>query len=490
MRAEVPVLRDYQDEAVGNLRAAMRRSSSVILQSPTGSGKTVIAAFMVARSHEKGIRCNLIVHRNELVKQISGALWQARVPHGFITARRAMTKNQVHVSSVQTLVRRMGKVPTPDLVIVDECHHATATTYRKVLDRWPNAWVIGLTATPSRTDGQGLGDIFDEIVQGPDVAELIARGFLAPYRVIAPPEQLDVSKVRIQRGDYARKDLEVVVDQRSVIGDAVAHYRKYVAPKTCLVYCVSRLHARHVTDAYREQGIDARYVAGDTPAAEREQTVESFRRGRIPVIVSVDLFGEGLDCPGLTAVQLLRPTTSLGLHLQQIGRALRVEEGKEHAVILDHVGNTWRHGLPDDEREWSLEGRKVTKRTLEEEVPNLRHCPECFAVFRTSQVCPSCGHQFEIQGTMPDHQDGELEEIDPEEHRRRREAEKRQQRYQESRADSLEDWVRLALERDHKPGWAGIRYAIRQGHKPGTKESRKAMARARKLAKELQEDAA
>lgn len=460
MRSAAPTLRDYQDESVKRLRAAMRRSRRVILQSPTGSGKTVTAAYMVARAQERGLSSNLVVHRRELVKQISEALWSAHVRHGFIAAGRTMTKDDVHVSSVQTLVRRMDRVPTPDLVIVDECHHATATTYRKVLDDWPDAWVIGLTATPSRTDGQGLGDVFDEIVEGPDVGDLIERGYLSPYRVIAPSEPLDVSRVPISRGDFQRKGLEVVVDNKAVIGDAVRHYQKYVAPKTCLVYCVSRAHARHVTEAYREAGIDAHYVAGDTPDGERERAVEWFRRGRIPVIVSVDLFGEGLDCPGLTAVQLLRHTTSLGLHLQQIGRALRIEPGKDCAIILDHVGNTWRHGLPDDEREWSLEGRKITKKKAEElQAPDLRHCPECFAIFRASQVCPSCGHQFEIKGAMPEHEDGELEEIDPEEHRRRRAAERKRE---EAQARGLRALTELAIERDYKPGWAARRQSFRR----------------------------
>lgn len=460
-----PTLRDYQDRTIRRVRAALQRVKRVVLQSPTGSGKSVMIAYMIARAAERGLSAWLVAHRRELIDQLSATLWEAGVTHGVLAAGRTMTKEPVQVASIQTLVRRLDKVPPPDMLAVDECHHASATTYRKVMGHCEGSWTVGLTATPCRTDGAGLDDLFDELVVGPDVGELIERGYLAPYKVIAPPSQVNVENVRIRAGDYARGELEAVVDRSVVVGDAVEHYKRHVprgAP--CLIYCVSRKHARHVEEAYRAEGIDARYCAGDTPDSERRAMVEGFRRAEPPVIVSVDLFGEGLDVPGLAAVQLLRPTQSLGLHLQQIGRALRPEPGKT-ALILDHVGNTWSHGLPDDERDWSLEGTRSRKQA-EEAGPALRHCEECFAIFRAALgECPQCGskHVATQREALPDEVDGELEEIDPEEHRRRR----IQMRREEGMARGLEALVELAKERGYKAAWAGIRHAARTGQDRG-----------------------
>jgi DNA repair protein RadD len=346
------------------------------------------------------------------------------------------------------------------MIIVDEAHHAAAKTYRKILEHSNGSWLIGLTATPARTDGEGLKDLFEVIVHGPELEDLIEQGYLSPYRIIAPTSRLDLSRVHIKRGDYVTEEVEAIIDQSTVIGDAVEHYRKYIAPKTCLVYCVSRRHARHVADYYQQAGHDAVYVAGDTSKTERDQAVAGFRNGSPAIIVSVDLFGEGLDVPGLAAVQLLRPTQSLILHLQQIGRSLRIEKGKQHAVVLDHVGNTWRHGLPDDAREWTLEGQKKRKRNEGEAEIHLRHCPNCLCIYPARlPACPQCGAEAVTQGRVPDHKDGELREIEKEEHRRLRQ----HQRYQQGRARTLEELVEVALAQGKKPGYAAAVFAARLG---------------------------
>jgi len=341
-----------------------------------------------------------------------------------------------------------------DGIVVHNCHHATATTYRKIIEHCRDSYLVGPTATPRRTDGTGLGDIFDVIVHGPEVTELTRLGYLSPYRIIAPAKPIDTAGVHSRGGDFATGELEVVIDQKAITGRAVEHYMEYVHPLTCLVYCVSRAHAHHVNDAYQAAGIDSAYVAGDTPAAERSALVAGFKMGKPQVIVSVSLFGEGLDAPGLRAVQLLRPTKSLILHLQQIGRALRVEEGKASAIVLDHVGNTWLHGLPDESREWSLEGRAQTNGKGEAAI-SLRHCPKCFAIFRAILgACPLCGWVAVPEGRILGETDEKLVEIDIAAHRAQRKLE-------EGRARDLEALVRLGLERGYSPAWAGIRYAAR-----------------------------
>lgn len=450
-----PELRPYQVRIVERVRASLRKHRRSILQSPTGSGKSIVIAYMIARAAERGMSAWLLCHRRELLDQLSDTLWEADVRHGVIMSGRSETRDPVQVASVQTLVRRLDRLAPPDMLAIDECHHATAATWKRIADHCSDSWTVGLTATPCRTDGRGLDDVFDDLVIGPTVEELTKAGYLAPYRIYAPPSAIDLTGVRTLGGDWAKGELEERVDTSSVVGDAVGHYKRLVAPGTCLVYCVSRAHARHVEQAYREAGVDARYCAGDTPKARRDAMVDGLRRGSPPVIVSVDLFGEGLDCPGLTAVQMLRPTQSLGLYLQQVGRSLRPEAGKDHAIILDHVHNSLCHGLPDDERGWTLEGRKRKSTVEGTEGPPLHHCEQCFCVFpKSHRLCPLCGWEPQVEVQLPDHVDGELVEVD-------KEAVRRQRRSEEGRARGLEALVQLAIRRGYKPGWAAHRHAAR-----------------------------
>jgi DNA repair protein RadD len=453
MTETAPKLRDYQDKALADMRVELRQGLSVLLRSPTGSGKGVIIAHMMRVSAERGMTSWLLCHRKELITQLSDHLWSLGVQHGVIAAGRTPTHDPVQIGSVQTVVRRLGRMPPPRLLVIDEAHHATANTYRKIIEHCKDSFLVGPTATPQRTDGTGLGDIFDVIVHGPEVSELIDRGYLSQYRIIAPSQAIDTAGVHSRGGDYVTGELEAVVNQAAITGRAVEHYMEYVHPRTCLVYCVSRAHARHVAETYQKAGIAAVYVGGDTPPDERKLAIDGFRNGMPQVIVSVDLFGEGLDAPGLKAVQLLRPTKSLILHLQQIGRALRVEEGKGRAIILDHVGNTWVHGLPDEEREWTLEGKK--KAGTGDSAIGLRHCPKCFSIFRAVlRGCPLCGWVAVVEARILEETDEKLVEIDVAALRAHRKKEERG-------AKDLESLVRLGLDRGYQPAWAGIRHALR-----------------------------
>jgi superfamily II DNA or RNA helicase len=402
------------------------------------------------------------------------------VPHGQIIAGRPMVEERVQVASVQTLVRRLDKLAPPDMVVVDEAHHATAATYRTIIQHCPDSWLIGLTATPARMDGTGLDDIFDALVHGPELASLIEQGHLSPFRVFTPPTAISMKGVHTRAGDWVKEELEERMDSKTITGDAIEHYRRFVHPASCLVYCVSRQHARHVEAQYREAGLDALYVAGDTPKQVRDRAIEGFRFGSPRIISSVDLFGEGLDVPGLGAVQLLRPTQSLGLYLQQVGRALRREEGKSHAVILDHVGNVWRHGFPDDEREWTLEGRKRRAKAEGDGAPDLRQCKACFCVYRASlSFCPLCGAEAEVKSREVEQVEGQLVEVDELVRARLREQAKRKKKEQ-GRAGTLEDLVELALQRGNKVAWAGIVWAKRTGTNQG-----QAIGEAYRIAKEM-----
>lgn len=465
-----PVLRQYQDELTDKLRAALRVSRRVCLQAPTGSGKGVLIANWIHRAAARSRSVWLTCHRDELVTQLSNGLWAAGVSHGIIAAGRAETRDAVQVASIPTLVRRLGRLPAPDLLVVDEAHHASAASWARVIAHCGRSRIVGLTATPCRLDGRGLDDMFDDLVVGPTVADLIALGYLSPFDIYRPPgEDVDIAGVHRRGGDLARGELEAVMNQAKITGDAVEHYLRLVHPGNCLVYCVTRKHAAEVEAAYRSAGVDARYVCGDTPKRERDKYVTGFPRNAPRVIVSVDLFGEGLDVPGLRAVQLLRHTESLSLYLQQVGRALRVEEGKDRAIILDHVANWRRHDTPDAPQEWTLAGTRGRKKA-EEAAPALRGCPECFLVFRAILgACPQCGWAPEVGARdEPEVVAGSLEKLDPADVARER-AWRRQEVGITATAEGLVGVVRLAIERGYAFGWAA-RYWLTRGRKDdGTK---------------------
>ena len=456
--------RPYQRELIeGVSRSFAAGNRNVLMQSPTGSGKSVMISHMIHTAVAKEKTAHLLCHRRELLDQLSGTLWEAGVPHGHIAAGRTyQPHHRVQVGSVQTYVRRLAKIAPPDLLAVDEAHHAPATSYRRILKHCARSYTVGLTATPVRTDGSGLDDLFQDIVLGPSVSWLIDEGYLAPYRIIRPPEQVSTQGIRITRGDFARGELEQKMDRSVVVGDAVDHYLRHVhrgdRKTVCLVYCVSRKHAKHVEQAYRERGINARYVAGDTPDEARRRYIKGMAHADPEVIVSVDLFGEGLDVPRLDAVQLLRPTQSLALYLQQVGRCLRPHPGKT-AIVLDHAGNTYRHGLPDDDYGWTLEGTARRRKSEEELALSLKTCKECYAIYPASRpACPACGEapETDVRKAMPEQIDGDLVEVDLE-------AVRAQRRREEGTARGIEDLVALAKDRGYNPAWAGIRHSLRTG---------------------------
>lgn len=465
-------LRDYQADLIERTRAELGRNRAVLMQSPTGSGKTALTVHMIAGAAARGNRSIFAVHRRELMEQTSHALWAQNVAHGQIAPNRRPSKLPVQVASIPTLARRLKSVAPPELLVIDEAHRAAAVTYRRIIEAWPKTKIVGLTATPQRTDGQGLDDLFDALVVGPPVRWLIERGWLCDYRLIAPPEQADLSGVKRKGGDYDRSDLAERMDRPTVIGDAIDNYRRYGNDGRCLTFCVSRKHGRHVCERYLSAGIRAEHVDGETPDAERRAALERFRKGQTRVITSVDLFIEGLDVPAVDVVQLLRPTQSLIVYLQAVGRGFRPAEGKNRLTIIDHVGNWHRHGLPDAEREWALEGRerKPRGRKEEESLPPMRQCDKCYTVFRPQAMCPNCGEAV-IAGREIEEKDGELYEVDLD-------AARRERKREQGRARTLEDLVSLGVRRGYRnPSvWAVKVLASRENRRPTKEEFSRAKA--------------
>ena len=448
-------LRKYQIELIEKTRSLLRAGKkSVLIQAPTGSGKTALTAYMLGRSSSKGVRSWFIVHRRELIKQSCETFHRAGVQNGIIAAGFDFDSNKlVHVCGVQTLLRRMDRFERPKLIVWDECHHLAAKTWKIIYEKYSDATHIGLSATPIRLDGKGLCDWFKDIVCGPSVSELINQGWLSPFKIYAPKTP-DLNGVHHLAGDFNKKEIENVMNKPTVTGDAIKEYVKLANGKRAILRTVSIQHSMSVAEQFKLAGIPAKHIDGDTPSEERDSAMSAFRRGEILVICFVDLFSEGLDIPGIEAAFDLRPTESLVLWMQFCGRALRPLEGKKVAIICDLAGNVFRHGLPDEPRDWTLEGRDKKKGSKS----TVRLCPSCFAaqpIFRTS--CQFCGFTFPVIPREIAHQEGELVEVNSDMVRR-------QMKREQGRAQSMEELIALAKARNYKHpySWAGFVFRARQ----------------------------
>jgi superfamily II DNA or RNA helicase len=456
---------DFQEAALSEISFRWRSGArAVMLVMPTGSGKTTTFCEAALRAAARGRRVLILVHRRELLKQTSRTLSDFGIDHGLIAAGMSMFRDKpVQVASVQTLVRRLSKLRwTPDLIVVDECHHAIGgNTWGKVLAHFERARVLGVTATPQRLDGKGLGvdagGFFDALIIGPSVAELTRRGYLSPAVVYAPQQAVDLSAVKTRMGDYASGELAAAMDKPKITGDAVSHYRRLCSGEPAIAFCASVAHAEHVAESFREAGYQAASIDGSLDHARRARMIEDLGNGRLQVLTSCDIISEGTDIPVVSAAVMLRPTQSLSLALQQMGRALRVHPGKERAVILDHVGNVFRHGLPDDEREWSLTGQRKRARSKDEEALPIKQCEQCYTVHRPAPKCPACGFVYKVSAREIAQVDGELEQVDPAMIRR-------EQKREQAQAQTLDDLVALGRQRGYKNpyGWARHIWSARQ----------------------------
>lgn len=450
---------------------ALRRVPRVLLQAPTGAGKTVLASYMVGQYTARAWPVWFICHRAELVEGTSKTFHKFGQPHGVIAAGHTMNLQQLaQVCSIETLKNRLDQLKAPRLAIVDEAHHCSAAGWALVI-----AWlvangckVVGLSATPKRLDGQGLDAHFDEIVFGPSVAWLIEQGHLADYRVFAPPGP-DMGGVRKQLGDFARGESAKRVDKPKLLGDMVAHWQRHAHGLRTVAFGVTVAHSQHIAEQFRAAGVAAAHLDGGTPKAERARIIREYAEGQLSVITNVDLFGEGFDLSAIAqrdvtvdCVIQARPTQSLSLHLQQVGRALRPKDDGL-AIILDHAGNTHRHGLPDDEREWGLEGKTKGggKSKPEEGPPPPVICDHCFNAIRRPlpPTCPHCGKRLVAEAGEVKVAEGELQEITDVEKRVIRQQRVRE----ESEAKSLDQLVNLARQRGYKfpLQWAQHKFGAR-----------------------------
>lgn len=465
------ILRDYQNQIIQETREHfLNGRKSVLIQLSTGGGKTVIASHMLKSCLDKNMRAYFMCHRRELINQTVKTLHSFQVPSGVISAGYPSHYDYlIQVCSVSTMFRRIKKVKKPTLIFWDEARHIGAKTWSDIYKAFPDAFHVLLDATPTRLDGKPLGDYAKAIVHGPSMRWLIDNNYLSDYKLFAP-STVDLSGVHTRMGDFNKKELDEVMDKPTIIGNAVNEYKKYCDGKRAVVFSVSIKHSEHIRNSFLSAGIPAEHIDGNTHSSDRDRAIENFRTGKTKVLTNVDIASCGLDIPSMEAVILLRPTQSISLYLQQVGRALRPSHGKSHAIILDHVGNWERHGLPDDDREWSLEGRNSFQREKKDDGPSIRVCDNCFAAQISGRsFCKNCGHVFEKQHRQVEERDGNLVQLTREEieKRRAKAQERKRQGYEKFQAKTLDELVALGQKKGYKNprGWAKHIFNARQAKK-------------------------
>ena len=353
-----PDMRDYQAQAVAALEHG---TDKVLYVLPTGGGKTIVASALTQRTVEAGKRVLVLTHRREILKQTS---FKTPIEHGLIQAGLQIDlSHPVQIASIQTLwarCMRADKLPLPaaDLIIVDEAHHVAANTWRRILENYPKAKVVGLTAAPCRSDGRGLGNHFSRIVEGPQIPDLIAQGHLVRTVYYAPTEP-DLRGVETRQGDYVIKQLADRMNRADLVGDIVSNWHRFGERRKTLVFCVDVGHSVHVTNEFVKSGVKAEHVDGSTPKDERQAILDRLASGKTELVANCMVLTEGFDLPAISCIVLARPTKQLGLFRQMAGRGLRSAAGKSNLTLIDHSGAVFRHGLLEDRVEWTLD---VTKR--------------------------------------------------------------------------------------------------------------------------------
>lgn len=459
------MLRPYQVEGVDNLRESwIQRHKRILLQLPTGGGKTVIAAEIVRGAVAKGNPVLFVAHRRELIHQAAAKLRDFGISSGLILAgEKASPHELVQVGSIQTIAARLKRgrleLPPAAVVIIDEAHHAVAASYLKLVEAYPNAAILGLTATPVRGDGKGLGHLFTDMVLGPNIPFLTEQGFLVDVRYFAP-SMPDLRGVKLVAGDYNQEQLADRMDKPKLVGDVVANWGEICPDRKTVVFATSVKHSIHLAEQFKAVGVNAEHIDGETPLDERATILADLRDGLIQVVTNCMVLTEGWDSPDVSCCVLARPTKSLGLYLQMAGRVLRPAPGKSDTYLVDHSGSVYHHGFLHEPFDWSLDtdgklGDREAQRKASEPKPIT--CEKCFTIYEKQHLCPACGHMPEKFGRGVQQVEGSLGEIGTERSATRKE-------YSQ---EEKQTWYRMLkhiqVSKGRQSGWTAHTYKDRFG---------------------------
>ncbi|MBR3208847.1 MAG: DEAD/DEAH box helicase [Bacilli bacterium] len=425
------MLRDYQQDVYDRCRNELLKSTKrIICQLPCRSGKSYIMYEICKNAEKRGTNVLILAHRNLLLEQ----------------HRELINFKNVRINSVQTEVRHLGENGKIATILCDECHLSAADSYKKIFDYYSDAIIIGMTATPCRLDGKPLGEIYQKIIKGPTVKYLIERGYISPFDHYAPKLDINMKNVKMGDGDYNQKDLEEIMLDSKIYGDIIANYEKLAKGKQAIAYCVSIKHAEEICDLFNNNGYEARCIHSKISKKEREKILSDFKGKKFTVIVSVDCISEGISLPTCEVCLMLRPTQSYALYMQQGMRALTPSPDKR-AIIIDYVGNVFRHGSLDEETEWSLTERKKCRNTSGEPEVLVRVCKECLRTYAgNGPICPYCNfNNGKTQKQIENEKQAELERIEK--------IEKKARRMEVGMQDTFSGIVQIARERGYKPGW-------------------------------------
>ena len=432
-------LRNYQSELVNGIKQSILRGNKrIMVQSPPRSGKTVVMAHIAKGATDKGNTVLFFSHRKEINEQVVNTF-----------KRNGVDMELVTIDSVTKVARNLDRISEPSIILIDEAHHVKAKTYLKIIEYYTNSVVLMFTGTPARLDGSGFDDIADDIVLGKSVKWLQENGNIAPFKYYAP-SLIDTTNLKKRGGEFTKKSVDDTM-KRVIYGDVIRHYEKLAKGKQAIVYTHSVEASESVSNTFNEHGYSSIAISGKTPPEERERAMRAFRDGELTIMVNCELFTEGIDLPNVDVCIMLRPTQSLSLYLQFAMRALNPREGKT-AIIIDHVGNVNRHGLPNDDREWSLSGVSKQKQKAKLGEPTTRTCDECYATFWSAErICPLCGHE-----NQPTKEEIEiLREIELEE-RRQAINEKVETFVTSDQCQTIAELQAFAKQHGYKPGWVFV----------------------------------
>jgi DNA repair protein RadD len=462
-------LRPYQTDVVAELeRTVAAGHKRIILVAPTGSGKTVIAAEIINRAVAQHQRVLVLSHRREIVKHTGGKLHAHGVRHGIIQAgleKLLRPLESVQVASIQTLHTRAIRsdamqLPPADLLVIDESHHCRANTYSEIIESYPEAILLGLTATPCRGDGRGLGGIFETLIECPQIAALIEQDYLVKTRIYAPVDP-DLRGVKTQAGDYVENQLADRMDRPKLVGDIVTHWHKYGEHRKTVAFACSVGHSIHIRDEFIRAGVRTEHIDGSTPKDQRDATLARLASGEIDLVTNCMVLTEGWDMPVVGCCILARPTKKMGLFRQMIGRVLRPADGKPDAIVLDHSGAVFRHGLPEDPVEWSLDPDRCAESPTHQKRQSTREsklieCTQCSALRVGGLPCPACGFRPRRPAQYVAHVEGDLGLVKS----------GRASAVNYDRARWYGMLAYIAADRGYQPGWIAHKYKEKFGEWP------------------------